>query len=150
MDYYLEKTVSVGSKVCRQDGRPTWVVEVTLKSAAPADAATSLPEYVTGGALFGVPAGQVRTNVAIYAPTSGVYLGASQDGKSGSPQTALDGKHPVAQFQTTLSPGETTTLRVEYVGPASAARTAVTAESTPGVHQLVTKPLTVDCENPLG
>ncbi len=54
MDYYLEKTVSVGSEVCRKDGRPTWTVEVTLKSTAPADAATSLPEYVTGAGAFGV------------------------------------------------------------------------------------------------
>lgn len=68
MDYYLDKSVSVGSSVCRKDGRPTSVVEITLKNTAPADAATSLPRYVTGGGDFGVegredqdPARRVRT-----------------------------------------------------------------------------------------
>ena len=43
MDYYLDKTVAVGSSVCRKDGRPTSVIQVTLKNDAPADAATCLP-----------------------------------------------------------------------------------------------------------
>ncbi|WP_185094148.1 DUF4012 domain-containing protein [Curtobacterium sp. PhB137] len=149
MDYYLEKSVAVGSEVCRKDGRPTWTVEVTLKSTAPADAATSLPEYVTGGGMFGVSPGAVRTNVAIYAPSSGVYVASSQDGKAASPQTATDGDHPVAQFQTLLSPGKSTTIRVQYLGAAARAKTAVDAVSTPGVHQEVTQPLSTSCESPL-
>ncbi|ROQ17632.1 MULTISPECIES: DUF4012 domain-containing protein [unclassified Curtobacterium] len=149
MDYYLKKTVSVGSEVCRKDGRPTWTVEVTLKSTAPADAATSLPEYVTGAGAFGVAPGAVRTNVAVYAPSSGVYVTSTQDGKTASPQTATDGVHPVAQFQTTLSPGKSTTIRVQYLGGVDQGRTAVDAVSTPGVHQSVTKPLASSCESPV-
>lgn len=147
MDYYLEKAVSIGSRVCRKDGRPTWTVEVTLKSTAPADAATSLPEYVTGAGAFGVSPGMTRTNVAIYAPSSGVYITSSQDGKTGAPQTAMDGDHPVAQFQTLLSPGESTTIRVEFLGPLNEARASVDAVSTPGVHQSVTRPLVTSCES---
>ncbi|ROP74744.1 DUF4012 domain-containing protein [Curtobacterium sp. PhB115] len=150
MDYYLEKTVSIGSEVCRKDGRPTWTVEVTLKSSAPADAATSLPEYVTGGGIYGVSPGAVRTNVAIYAPSSGVYVASSQDGKTASPQTAMDGKHPVAQFQALLSPGKSTTIRVQYLGGPGQATTPVDAVSTPGVHQKVTQPLSAGCESPVG
>lgn len=149
MDYYLEKTVSVGSEVCRKDGRPTWTLEVTLKSAAPADAATSLPDYVTGAGAFGVSTGAVRTNVAVYAPSSGVYVTSTQDGKTASPQTAMDGDHPVAQFQTTLSPGKSTTIRVQYLGGADQGRTPVDAVSTPGVHQSVTQPLVTSCESPV-
>ncbi|SBN62275.1 Protein of unknown function (DUF4012) [Curtobacterium sp. 9128] len=150
MDYYLDKTVGLGSQVCRKDGRPTWVVEVTLKNTAPADAATSLPEYVTGGGEYGVTPGAIRTNVAVYAPTSGVYVQASQDGKVASPQTATDGKYPVAQFQTLLSPGESTTLKVSFLGPASAARTPVDVTSTPGINVNDTKHVAIDCEDPVG
>ncbi|WP_144757211.1 DUF4012 domain-containing protein [Curtobacterium pusillum] len=146
MDYYLEKSVSIGSEVCRKDGRPTWTLEVTLQNTAPADAAMSLPEYVTGAGTFGVPPGAVRTNVAIYAPSSGVYVTSTQDGTTASPQTATDGDHPVAQFQTLLSPGKSTTIRVQYLGGADLGRTPVDAVSTPGVHQSVTKPLVTSCE----
>ncbi|WP_081827234.1 DUF4012 domain-containing protein [Curtobacterium sp. UNCCL17] len=149
MDYYLEKTVSVGSQVCRKDGRPTWTVEVTLKNAAPADAATTLPDYVTGAGAFGVARGAVRTNVAVYAPSSGVYVTSSQDERPASPQTAMDGKHPVAQFQTLLSPGKSTKIRIEWVGPSGQGRTPIDAVSTPGVHRSVTQPLVTSCESPV-
>ncbi len=105
MDYYLDKTVSVGSSVCRQDGRPTSVVEVTLKNTAPADAATSLPRYVTGGGDFGTEPGKIKTLVAVYAPENAIYLGSTQDGKQVGVQTATDGGHPVTQLQTLLAPG---------------------------------------------
>ncbi|OIH97608.1 DUF4012 domain-containing protein [Curtobacterium sp. MCBA15_001] len=150
MDYYLQKAVSVGSSVCRNDGRPTWVVEVTLENSAPADAGATLPDYVTGAENFGVPRGSVRTNVAVYAPPAGVLLASVQDGKPAAPQTALDGVYPVTQFQTLLAPGQKTTLRLEFLGPEDSARTPVAASSTPGVRQSVTKPLTVDCQSPLG
>ncbi|WIB36521.1 DUF4012 domain-containing protein [Curtobacterium sp. MCJR17_043] len=116
MDYYLDKKVSVGSSVCRKDGRPTSVVEVTLKNTAPADAATSLPRYVTGGGDFGTEPGKIKTLVAVYAPKNGIYLGASQDGKGAALQTATDGEHPVAQIQTLLAPGQSTTFRVAFLG----------------------------------
>ncbi|PZE78336.1 MULTISPECIES: DUF4012 domain-containing protein [unclassified Curtobacterium] len=147
MDYYLTKQIAVGSKVCRADGRPTWTVQVTLKNTAPADAATSLPRYVTGGGGFGVSPGNVGTNVAIYAPRTGVFLSASQDGKAASPQTALDGTYPVVQIPTLLSPGQSTTLTVQFLGPKAAAGHTVAAESTPGVHQTVTRPVDVTCES---
>lgn len=149
MDYYLDKTVSVGSSVCRKDGRPTSVVEVTLKNTAPADAATSLPSYVTGGGQFGTEPGKIKTLVAVYAPANAIYLGASQDGKGAALQTAVDGKHPVAQLRTLLAPGESTTFRVAFLGEAKFARAGVQAESTAGVRQSKTAPLQFDCGEPV-
>lgn len=145
MDYYLEKTVAVGSQVCRKDGRPTWTVEVTLRNTAPADAATTLPDYVTGAGAFGVSRGAVRTNVVVYAPSSGVYVESSQDGSPASPQTATDGKHPVAQFQTVLSPGKSTKIRIEWLGGPDQGRAPIDAVSTPGVHHAATRPLVTTC-----
>ncbi|WP_420363711.1 DUF4012 domain-containing protein [Curtobacterium aetherium] len=149
MDYYLDKKVSVGSSVCRKDGRPTSVVEVTLKNTAPADAATSLPSYVTGGGQFGTEPGKIKTLVAVYAPANAIYLGASQDGKGAALQTTVDGKHPVAQLRTLLAPGESTTFRVAFLGEAKFAKAGVQAESTPGVRQSKAAPLRFDCGEPV-
>ncbi|WP_144710143.1 DUF4012 domain-containing protein [Curtobacterium pusillum] len=149
MDYYLDKTVAVGSSVCRKDGRPTSVVEVTIKNTAPADAATSLPEYVTGGGAFGVEPGKVKTLIAVYAPKNAIYLGSSEDGKSVALQTTSDGGHPVAQLQTLLAPGQSTTLRVAFLGDAKNANAGVEAESTPGVRQSKAEPVSFECTDPL-
>ncbi|WIB60768.1 DUF4012 domain-containing protein [Curtobacterium sp. MCLR17_007] len=150
MDYYLDKRVSVGSQVCRRDGRPTWVVSVTLKNTAPADAASTLPGYVTGSADYGVTPGEVRTNVAIYAPASAIYLESSQSAGTSAPQTASDGEFPVTQFQTTLAPGKSVTVTSSFLGPKSASRTAVDALSTPGLHQTKADPRTISCADPVG
>jgi hypothetical protein len=149
MDYYLDKKISVGSSVCRKDGRPTSVVEVTLKNTAPADAATSLPRYVTGGGALGTEPGKIKTLLAVYAPPNAIYLGASQDGKGAALQTAMDGEHPVAQIQTLLAPGESTTFRVAFLGEAKFAKAGVQAESTPGVRQTKVEPLRFDCAEPV-
>lgn len=149
MDYYLTKTVSVGSSICRADGRPTSVVEVTLKNTAPADAATSLPAYVTGGGDFGTPPGKIKTLVAVYAPKDAIYLGSTQDGKQVGVQTVMDGDHPVAQLQTLLAPGQSTTFRVAFLGDAEHARAGVQALSTPGVQQTKAESLSFDCKAPV-
>jgi hypothetical protein len=149
MDYYLDKKVSVGSSVCRKDGRPTSVVEVTLTNTAPADAATSLPRYVTGGGDFGTEPGKIKTLVAVYAPSNAIYLGASQDGKAAALQTTVDGDHPVAQLQTLLAPGQSTTFRVAFLGDAKFAKAGVQAMSTPGVRQSEAEPLQFDCTKPV-
>ncbi|RUQ09760.1 DUF4012 domain-containing protein [Curtobacterium sp. HSID17257] len=149
MDYYLEKTVSVGSSVCRQDGLPTSAVEVTITNTAPADAATSLPKYVTGGGSFGTEPGKIKTLIAIYAPKDAIFLGASQDGKAVGVQTAIDDGHPVAQLRTVLAPGESATFRVAFLGEAKNAHAGTEVVSTPGVEQTKTLPLRFDCTKPI-
>ncbi len=148
MDYYLEKSVAVGSSVCREDGRPTSVVQVTIKNTAPADAATSLPPYVTGGGAFGTAPGDIKTLIAVYAPTNQVYLGATRDGKGVGVQTAMDGGHPVAQLRTVLRPGEATTFRVAFLGETEYAKAGIDAVTTPGVQQTGVEPLQFSCEDP--
>jgi hypothetical protein len=150
MDFYLQKTIAVGSAVCRADGRPTSVVQVTLKNTAPTDGATSLPEYVTGGGDFGVEPGKVQTNVAVYAAKGEIYLGSSQDGKPAAPHTAVDGDHPVVQMQTLLAPGQSTTFRVAFLGSVSQAKAAVRAVSTPTIEKSPVQPAIVDCGKPAG
>jgi hypothetical protein len=152
MDYYLDTRISVGQAVCRQDGRPSWVVDVTLTNNAPADAATSLPEYVTGGGQLGTPAGDISTNVSIYAPNAGVFVAAAEDGAEVGLQTASDSGLSVTQYQKTLSPGQTSTMRVEFLGgdAVGSAETSIPGiESTPTVHGTETQSLTINCESRL-
>ena len=67
--YYLRTDVRAESTSCRPDGSQRVQVKVTLTNTVrPADAA-SLPAYIAPGT--GVPKGQVRTNVLLYAPSSG-------------------------------------------------------------------------------
>lgn len=147
MDYYLRKTVAIGSTVCRKDGRPTWALEVTLRNTASDDAGTALPEYVTGGGAFGVEPGSIGTVVAVYAPPGAIFLGAERDGRPASPQTAADGEHPVVQLPTTLEPGKATTIRLEFLGERADAATAVDAISTPGIRSTRVQPLIDACRS---
>ena len=152
MDYYLGAKISIGQAVCRQDGRPSWIVDVTLTNNAPADAATSLPEYVTGGGQLGTPAGDISTNVSIYAPNAGVFVAAAEDGAEVGLQTATDSGLSVSQYQKTLSPGQTSMMRVEFLGgdPVESATIAIPGiESTPTVHGTETQSLKINCESRL-
>jgi hypothetical protein len=148
MDYYLHSEVNLGQAVCRRDGRSTYVIEVTLRNDAPADAATSLPDYVTGAGAFGVAPGDVSTNVAIYAPSEGVFVAAVADGQPAAAQTALDSELSVVQYQTTLSPGESTTWRVQFLGGESAVGD-LEVEKTPTVNLTETNRMKISCEDPL-
>ncbi len=60
MDYWVKRTVQVVKDRTR-DGYREVSIKVTTTNTAPTDAATSLPEYVTGAGAFGVPAGTVQT-----------------------------------------------------------------------------------------
>lgn len=67
--YYLRTDVAATTTQCRPDGSQAVTVKVTLTNTAPAGAA-DLPDQLTGGGTV-IPAGEVRTNVLLYAPTGG-------------------------------------------------------------------------------
>ncbi|QNE35184.1 DUF4012 domain-containing protein [Leifsonia shinshuensis] len=140
MDYYLGSSVSAGAKVCRADGRVTSRVEVTLSNRAPANAATTLSDYVTGGDLFGVARGSILTRIAFYGPQGGL-LGGVRSGGAGLPSvTGSDGGRPVAVVEVELTPGESKTVDVEFLG---------TAQKRPGVTVAVTPTLNGDGTTPV-
>ena len=101
---------------------------VTLTSAAPTDAATSLPAYVTGYGIFGVVAGDTRTQVVVVLPTGATVLSATRgDDKLATIGTDDAGRTVMAIF-TQVSPGESITVTVDFT------TTAVdTVAATPGV-----------------
>ncbi|MGN7964661.1 DUF4012 domain-containing protein [Microbacterium sp. 22179] len=120
MDFYAHATVSTAIGSCA--GMPTTQVSVTWTNDAPADAATALPPYVTGGGNFGVDPGSTRTLLAIYGPEGATLSRADRDGDEEPVQTALLGTRSVVQHDVLLAPGESTTVTVQFQGDGAGER----------------------------
>ena len=153
MDYYLHTAVGLGSAKCRTDGRVNYLVRVTLSSRAPADAAQSLPSYVTGAGLSGVPAGETYTTLAVYAPRGFIALGVTSGGQQVEVQRASDEGRSVAHLLIRLKPGQSTNYDLQFVGApveASAPRPGnVAAQTTPGVWPTEVGRASFDCSEML-
>ncbi|MBN6190250.1 MULTISPECIES: DUF4012 domain-containing protein [Microbacterium] len=120
MDYYTRATIATA--VGRCDGEPTTQITVTWTNTAPADAATSLPPYVTGDGFYGVPPGTVRTLIAVYGPEGATPSHVDRDGEDDGVQTAMLGDRSVVQHEVQLAPGESTTITVEFQGTGAGQR----------------------------
>lgn len=116
MDYYLDTSVATGAAICRADGKPTTRIAVTLANRAPADAARTLPDYVTGGGRFGIPPGSIQTRVAVYGPSGGLLADTTSAGAVKSAVAGTDRGRPVSVFTVTLAPGEQKTVEVDFLG----------------------------------
>ena len=129
--YYLDTTIELTANECRADGSQTLTMHVTLVSTAPSDAATTLPEYVTGENYGYVEPGQQRLNILLYAPEGGAIASiAASDGESAFLSQVHEGL-PVAARSLTLDPGGTLELEVEiFSGPGSSGDPVL--RTTPG------------------
>ncbi|WP_091231762.1 DUF4012 domain-containing protein [Microbacterium sp. 3J1] len=123
MDYYTDAEITTSIGLC--DGQPTTQVRVTWTSDAPADAATSLPIYVTGGGTYGVSPGSVRTLISVYGPEGATPVHIDRDGEEQPVQTALLGTRTAVQHDVLLAPGESTTVTVEFQGTGAGERLTV-------------------------
>ncbi|WP_427129478.1 DUF4012 domain-containing protein [Pseudarthrobacter sp. S9] len=113
MDYYVKRTVQLVEE-CATNGYGQVKVRVTSTNTAPADAATSLPEYVTGGGSFGVPAGMVQTNVIAYGPVQGNVETAMVDGQKTDFAAHRHSGRPVGSVTVTLAPGQSSTVELTF------------------------------------
>lgn len=116
MDYYVQREVRVIER-CQPDGYYRYAVETKLTNTAPVDAAESLPEYVTGGGIFGVAPGTVRTNVYGYGPSNWLLDSAAIDGETAPFGSYRHDERPVGASTVSLKPGESTTVAYEFVTP---------------------------------
>lgn len=136
MSYYLKPDVTLTSDSCRSGStvdQSQFTLSLTLTSTAPADAAASLPEYITGGGAYGVAVGDAKTITNIYLPDGfTVATAATSDGSSFS-QDTYQNRH-VLTFSTDLSPGSSAQINIVARGPyASAGAEAIvtpTADAT--------------------
>ena len=120
MDYYTRATIATSIGTCQ--GTPTTQVRVTWTNTAPADAATSLPAYVTGDGVYGVPPGTVRTLIAIYGPEGATPSHVDRDGTEEGVQTTTLGDRSVVQHEVSLAPGESSTITLEFQGEGAGER----------------------------
>jgi hypothetical protein len=147
MGAYLEYRLGSADTSCRNDGRPFRDIEVTVTSTAPADAATSLPTYVTGGGQFGVTPGNTKIILAFYGADGSQFVGIERGGEAVSSRTAQDFGLPVVLTTVELAPGETATFHVRWLAPEESSGLSVT-EMTPGVHAIETEKPRFSCEFP--
>ena len=120
MDVYADAEITTSIGTC--DGAPTTQVRVTWTNDAPADAATSLPAYVTGSGWYGVAPGAVRTLITVYGPEGATPSHIDRDGATQPVQTAMLGTRSAVQHEVLLAPGESTTITIEYEGEGAGAR----------------------------
>ncbi|MDZ8170636.1 DUF4012 domain-containing protein [Microbacterium xanthum] len=135
MDYYVTADTVVGWDACMVDdtgaaqGEAT--LSVTLANTAPD--ASDLPDYITGGGGFGVPAGTARTVGYIYLPEGWELTDAEIDGDLGFGGGTHDGRR-VLTFELDLESGEQASVFVTARSVHAGART-VEAVSTPRIGQ---------------
>jgi hypothetical protein len=113
MDYYVRRTAHL-VQTCTPDGGSAVTVRVTLTNTAPADAAHSLPKYVTGQGVFGVKPGRVRTNVIAYGPGRSLLEKARVGGKPAQLSSFRQDQRPVAVLTTEIGPGESETVDIDF------------------------------------
>jgi hypothetical protein len=146
MGVYLDLDTAVGQASCRTDQRPNYVVTVKLTNNAPADAATALSSYVTGGGNFGVTPGNIKTLVTVYAPKGMHNLGVSRDGSKTGAQTTTDSGYSVSNLSAELAPGQSTTLRFEWLGDRRFDGT-LAAVGTPSVREHEARKASISCDS---
>jgi hypothetical protein len=113
MDYYVKRTVQLVQE-CTGDDYGQVRVRITSTNTAPADAATSLPAYVTGGGVLGVPPGTVQTNVIAYGPVQANVETAHVDGKKVGFAANRHANRPVGTVTVTLAPGQSSTVGMTF------------------------------------
>lgn len=113
MDYYVKRTVQL-IRQCPVEGYEQITVRVVSTNTAPTDAATALPQYVTGGGAFGVPPGAVQTNVVAYGPVQANVEWATENGNRTPFAPYYHDNRPVGVVAQRLSPGESKTVEFTF------------------------------------
>lgn len=118
--YYLDSRVTLESMQCRPNGSQELHLQIELTSTAPADAATALPDYVTGAGSDYVDPGDMRFNLLLYAPTGGAITAVNASDGSEGVLSQLHQGLPVAARSVLLGPGESASFEVTMLsGPDS-------------------------------
>jgi hypothetical protein len=114
MDFYVKRTVQLVKQCVKDDGYEQTAVRITSTNTAPADAAASLPAYVTGGGVFGVPPGTVQTNIVAYGPAQAQVETAKLEGQKTEFAPYFHAQRPVGVLAIRLAPGESKTVEFTF------------------------------------
>lgn len=124
MSYYTHPEVSLTWGSCSPGGALAardLTLDLTLTSTAPPDAATALPEYITGGGAFGTAPGVTEVIGNVYLPEGFELVSADSGTDDGFAGGMHDGRR-VLTFGTHLEPGASTHLTVTVRAVTTAAR----------------------------
>ncbi|MFI8594512.1 DUF4012 domain-containing protein [Microbacterium sp. NPDC078428] len=142
MNYYTAADITGTFASCGDESRVS--VDVVWANTLDPARAESLPHYVTGNGSSKVDPGQVRTRIAVYGPQGWTASGSTLDGAAAPGQATIDQDRPVIQYEMTLSPGESTTVSVDFAGAADEAQLGLV--STPLLRDPNVRVTTTGCE----
>ncbi len=130
ISYYTHPEVSLDLGIVLPGGALAardLTLDLTLTSTAPPDAATALPEYITGGGAFGTAPGITEVIGNVYLPEGFKLVSADSGTDDGFAGGMHDGRR-VLTFGTHLEPGASThlTVTVRAVTTAALAEAIVT------------------------
>ena len=116
MSYFLRYDV-VGSATCA-DGEQVVEARMTLRSEAPPDV-KRLPDYVTGGGIFGTKVGSQMVVLNVFAPEGGRFEAATFGTEKAYLGAVMQSGRQVLTIAPTLDPGEElpVTWRLRTPGP---------------------------------
>lgn len=148
MSYYVRPEVSLTWDACGSgDVKAQRQISMTisLTNTAPTDAATSLPWYITGGGIYGVPPGVARVVGNVYLPEGFELVSAGTTTGSDFTQGSFEGRQ-VMTFGADLAPGVTSSasVTVRATSTASEAEAFVTPSADPAISPIVTATCGID------
>lgn len=106
MSYYLRYDLGVTANYCTK-GVQGLTGSMELRSVAPKNAGSTLPDVVTGGGKYGIEPGDQLDTVRVYGPVGGKIGKVTMNGKPVNAYTFDQGDRPVAMFYVQLTPGQT-------------------------------------------
>lgn len=115
MSYYVNVLQRTTARSCDPAGRQTYRTQILLGSQAPADAATTLPDYVLGPGFR--PQGSIRMNVVILGPAGGSAPVVTVLGSPTPTRPFEVFGRPASQATFVLAPGESYPITVDTLGP---------------------------------
>lgn len=128
MSYYLRSSVEVDATYCT-GGVQGFSGHLRLHSDAPADAGSTLPDYVLGPAL-GFPKGSQIVTVRLYSPIGGEISDLQFNSRTTGLDVIDDGGRQVARTYAQLKPGQTVDITWRATSGPDQTR-AATVWSTP-------------------
>lgn len=114
MSYYIDPDVALTWGSCRPAGQVAprqLTLQLTLTSRAPADAGTALPEYITGGGVYGTAPGAAEVVGNIYLSEGYELVSATASNGAGFAGGMHEGRR-VLTFGIDLDPGASTGVTV--------------------------------------
>lgn len=113
MDYWVKRTAQI-VRDCTRDGYREVTIRVTSTNDAPSDAATSLPDYVTGAGVYGVAPGSVQTNIVAYGPYQSNIDTVVKDGEKIPFAAQRHSQRAVGSTTVRLAPGASTSIDFNF------------------------------------